>query len=114
MIWKTLQTIAYSIMVHARFSDEYMHFAIIHKTNHVFPGLPIKHFVNQDGEINTPHKLETGETPSVSKICGFFTCFVRKSTSHVDTKALNMHHQSQKGFQGILVEILQHQKGYLI
>ena len=33
---------------------------------------------------------------------------------HVDTKVLNMHHQSQKRFRVIFIGIPQHQKGYLI
>ena len=43
-----------------------------------------------------------------------FSCVVRKSTAHVDTKALNMHHLSQKGFRSNSVGIPQHQKWYLI
>ena len=43
-----------------------------------------------------------------------FSCVVQKSTAHVDTKALNMHHQSQNVFCGIFVGIPQHQKGYLV
>ena len=34
--------------------------------------------------------------------------------AHIDTKMLNMGHQSQKGFWGIFVVIPQHKKGYLI
>ena len=78
-------------------------------TDHIFPFIPIKHLVNQYGEPTTPHKLETGTKPSLSKLC-FFSCVVQKATAHVDTKALNMCHQSQKGFQGIFVGITQHQK----
>ena len=44
----------------------------------------------------------------------FFSCVVRKSTAHVETKALNMRHQAQKGFRGIFVGIPDHQKGYLV
>ena len=42
------------------------------------------------------------------------TCVVRKSTAHVDTKTLNVHHKAQKGFRGIFVGIPEHQKGYLV
>ena len=42
----------------------------------------------------------------------FCPCVVRKTTTHVGTKALNMHHQAQMGFRGIVVGIPQHQKGY--
>ena len=38
----------------------------------------------------------------------------RKATAHVETKALNMLHQAQKGFRGIFVGIPEHQKGYLV
>ena len=44
----------------------------------------------------------------------FCPCVVRKATAHVETKTLNMRHQAQKGFRGILVGIPQHQKGYLV
>ena len=83
--------------------------------DHIFPVLPIKHLVNQYGEPTTPHKLATGTKPSVSNLRVLFCPFVvRKATENVDTKALNMRHQSQKGFLVIFVGILQHQKGYLI
>ena len=102
-------------MAHVRVSGEYIHFSLIYKTDHIFPVLSIKHLVNQDIEPTTPHKMATDTTPSVSSIPILFcTCVVRNSTSHVGTKALNMRHQSQKVFQGILVGITQHQKEYLI
>ena len=34
--------------------------------------------------------------------------------AHVETKTLNMRHQAQRGFCGILVGISEHQKGYLV
>ena len=43
----------------------------------------------------------------------FCSCVVCKLTANIDKKALNMHHQAQKGFNGIFVEIPQHKKGYL-
>ena len=102
-------------MVHARVSDEYIHFALMYTTYHILPVIPTKHLVNQNGEPTIPHKLATGTKPSVSNLrvlsC---TCVVRKATAHADIKALNMHHQSQRGFHGISVIISQHQKGYLI
>ena len=66
--WKILQTIAHSIMVHAWVSDEYIHFAFMYTTDHLFPVIPIKHLVNQDGELTTPHKLETGTKISLSNL----------------------------------------------
>ena len=44
----------------------------------------------------------------------FCPCIVQKATAHVETKALNMRHQSQKGFHAISVGIPEHQKGYLV
>ena len=81
-------------MVHAWVSDEYINFALIYTTDHIFPVLPTKQLVNQDSEPTTPHKLATGTTPSVSnlhvKLCPFV---VQKSTTHVDTNVFNMCHQ---------------------
>ena len=77
--------------------------------DHTFPVITIKHLVNQDSEPTMSHKLATCTKPSVSNLRVLFCpCVVRKSTSHVDTKALNMCHQSQKGFPGIFVGIPQH------
>ena len=87
----------------------------MYTTDHIFPVIPIKHLVNQYSEQNTPHKLATGTKPSVSNpLVLFCLCVVQKATAHVDTKALNMRHQSQKWFHGVLVGIPQHQKGYLV
>ena len=83
--------------------------------DHIFPVLPIKDLINEDGDPTTPYKLATGNKPSVSHLRVLFCqCFVRKATAHVDTKTLNMRHQAQKGFRGIFVGIPQHQKGYLV
>ena len=71
----------------------------MYMTYHIFPVLPIKHLVNYDDEPTTQHKLETGAKTSVSNLRILFcTYVVRKSTAYVDTKVLNMRHQSQKGF----------------
>ena len=87
----------------------------MYTTDNIFPVLPIKYLINEDGNPTTPYKLVTGTKPSVSNLrVLFFPCVVRKSTAHVDTKTLNMHHQAQKGFRGIFVGIPHHQKGYLV
>ena len=109
------KTIAHSNMVHTWVSDKCKHFALMYTTDQTLPVLPIKHLVNQDGEPTTPHKLETGTKPSVSNLRLLFCPWVvQKSTAHIDTKALNMRHQSQAGFCGIFVWIPKHQKWYLI
>ena len=37
---------SHSIMVYAWVLDEYIKFALMYKTDHIFPVLPIKHFIN--------------------------------------------------------------------
>ena len=59
--------------------------------------------------------MEIGTKPSLSNLRVLFCpCVVQEATTYVDTKVLNMHYQSKKGFWGIFVAIPQHQKGYLI
>ena len=87
----------------------------MYTTDHIFPVLPIKDIINEDGDLTTPHKLATGTKTSVSHLHVLFCpCVVRKATAHVETKTLNMCHQAQKGFRGIFVGISQHQNGYLV
>ena len=68
VIWRTLRTITYLIMVHARISGEYIDFVLMYTTDHIFHILPIKHFVNRYGEPTTPQKLETSTKPLVSNL----------------------------------------------
>ena len=115
MTWRKLRTIAHSIMVHARFSEAYIRFSFIYTTDHIFPVIPMKDGINQDGDTTTPNKLTTGTKPPVSHLRVIFCPYVvQKATAHVETKALNMRHQSQKGFRGIFFGIPQHQEGYLV
>ena len=113
--WKMLRTIAHSLMVHARVLEAYIHFEIMYTTDHIFMVLPIKYLINENAYPTTPYKLATGTKPSVSHLRVLFCpCVVQKATAHVGAKALNMRHQSQKGFCSILVEISQHQKEYIV
>ena len=97
--WRTLRTIAHSLMVHARVPEIYIHFALIYTTDHIILVLPIKYLINEDGDPTTLYKLATGKKPSVSHLRVLFCpCVVRKATAHVETKTLNMRHQAQKGF----------------
>ena len=103
---RTLRTVAHSLMVHARVMEVYVHLALMYTADHIFPVLPLKDLINEDGDPTTPHKLTTGAKPSVSHLRVLFCpCVVRKATAHVETKTLNMHHQTQKGFHGIFVGI---------
>ena len=113
--WRTLRTVSHSLMVHARVPEVYAHFALMYTPDHIFTVLPIKDIINKDGNPTTPHKLATDTKPSVSHLHVLFCpCVVRKATAHVETKMLNMCHQSQKGFCGIFIGIPEHQKGYLV
>ena len=113
--WRTLRTVAHALIVHARVPEVYVYFALMYTTAYIFPVLPIKDLINEDGDPTTPHKLATGTKPSVSHLCILFCpCVVRKATAHVETKTLNMRHQAQKGFRGIFVGIPEHQKVYIV
>ena len=113
--WRTLRIVAHSLMVHARVPEVYVHFALMYMTDHIFPFLPIKDLINEDGDPTTPHKLKTGTKPSVSHLhilcC---PCVVRKDSAHVETKTLNMRHQAQKVFRVSFVGIPEHQNVYLV
>ena len=62
--WRTLCTIAHSLMVHARVSEAYIHLSLTHTTYHIFPVLIIKDNINEYGKPTTPFKLATGTKPS--------------------------------------------------
>ena len=113
--WRTLRTVAHSLMVHARVPEVYVHFALMYTTYQIFPVLPIKYLINKDGDPTTPHKLVTGTKPSVSHLRVLFCqCVVQKATAHIETETLKMNHQAQKGFRGIFVGIPKHPKGCLV
>ena len=97
--WRTLRTIEHSLMVHARVSEAYIHFALMYTTYHIFMVLPIKDLINEDDNPTTPFKLATVTKPSVSNLRVLFCpCVVRKATAQVGKKALNMRHQAQRYF----------------
>ena len=92
-----------------------IHLSLINITHNIFWVLTIINLVNQYGEPTTPHKLETGMKPLVwnTRVL-FYSCDLQKSTARFDRKALNMRHQSQKRFWGIIIGIPQHLKGFLV
>ena len=72
--------------MHARVPEIYVHFALMYTTDHIFPVLPIKDLMNEDGDPTTPYKLETGTKTSVSHLRVLFClCVVRKATANVDS-----------------------------
>ena len=109
--WRTLRTVAHSLMVHARVPEVDVHFALMYTTDHIFLVLPIKDLINEYDDQTMPYKLATGTKPLVSHLRVIFCpCVVRKATAHVETKTLNMHHQAKKGFHSIFGGIPEHQK----
>ena len=66
--WRTLRTIAHSLMVHIRVPEIYVHFVLMYTTDHIFSVLLIKDLINEDGDPTTPYKLATGTKPSVSHL----------------------------------------------
>ena len=54
--------------MYAQVSGEYINFALMYTTYHIFSVLSVKHLINQDGEQTRPHKLATGIKPSVSNL----------------------------------------------
>ena len=102
-------------MVHARFLEAYINFAVMYTTDHTFPALPIKDLINEDSEPTTTFKLARGTRSPVSYLRVLFCpCVIRKTTANVGGKELNTRHQEKKVFRGIFVGIPQHQKGYLV
>ena len=113
--WRMLLAIAHSLMVHARVSEAYIHFALMYMADNIFLAIPFKYLRNKNGKPTMPSEITTGTKPSVSHLRMLFCpCVVRKATAHVVTKALNMSHQAQNGVCGVFVAITQHQKGYLV
>ena len=70
--WRTLRTVAHYLMVHARVPEVYVHFALMYTTDHIFPVLPIKNLINEDGDPTTPLKLATVTKPSLSHHVFYF------------------------------------------
>ena len=50
----TVFTIEQSLMVHARVLEACINFTLMYTTNRIFPVLPIKDLINEDGEPTTP------------------------------------------------------------
>ena len=53
--WRTLGTVAHALMVNARVLEVYVHFTLMYTTDHIFPVLPIKNLINEDGDPTTPY-----------------------------------------------------------
>ena len=110
--WHSLRTLAHSMMVHARVAEEYSHHALMYAAHHVFPVLPIKDLVNEQGEPCTPFELMHGENPPVRQLRTLFCpVIVKKHTAMKDKKVVNMRNQAQKGYRGVFVGMPENQEG---
>ena len=69
---RTLRTIAHSLMVHVRFLEAFIHFAVMYTADNILLVLPIKDPINKDGETTTLFKLATGTKPPVPHLCVLF------------------------------------------
>ena len=58
--YRLLRTIAHSFMVHDRALEACIHFALMYTTDQIFPVLPIKYLINEDGDPTTSFKITTG------------------------------------------------------
>ena len=77
--WRTLCTIAHSLMVHAQVLESYIHFALMYTADNIFLVLPIKDLINKDGNPTIPFKLTTGTKTSISYLrVLFFPRVVKK------------------------------------
>ena len=78
--WRTLRTFAHYLMVHARVPELYVHFVLMFTTDQIFPVLPIKYHINEDGKSTTPHKLATSTKPSVLHVRVLFLSMSRRKS----------------------------------
>ena len=85
-------------MLHARFLEAYIHFALSYMTDHIFPVLPIKDLINEDNDLTTQFKPTKRMKPPLSHLPVLFCpCVVRKASAHVK-KGVKYASPSAKGF----------------
>ena len=53
---------------HSQVLEDYIHFTLMYTADHIFPVLPIKESINEDGKPTTPFKLTTGMKHSISHL----------------------------------------------
>ena len=95
VIWRTFHTIAQSLIVHARVSESYIHFALMYTTDQIFPVLLIKYLMNEYGNLTTLLKLATDTHVILSIRCTESYCTRWQ-------KGVKYASQSAKGFSWYL------------
>ena len=63
--WRTLRTLAHSLMVHEKVLEAYIHLSFIYTADHIFSVVPIKDSINRIRDLTTPFKLATGMKSSI-------------------------------------------------
>ena len=79
----TLHTNVHSLIVPARVSEAYIHFAFMHTEDEIFAVVPIKDLINEGGDPTTPFKLARGKKPSVSHLRMLYFHFLYVKLLHM-------------------------------
>ena len=81
--WGKLRTVVHSLMVHAKISDAYVHFALMYTADNIFLLLTIKDLINKYGEPTMTFKLAAGTKPSISHLRVLFYHLLYKKLLHM-------------------------------
>ena len=100
-------------MVHAQVLEAYIHFTLMYTADHIFPLLPNKDLINEDGQLTMKFKFVTGRKPSISLFFFWFVCCT-KIYCTCWYKGVKYASPIAKVICGIFFGIIQHQKGYLV
>ena len=74
-------------MVHTIVSEDFINSTLIYTADHIFPVLPTKDLIDNDGKPTMTFKLLTGTKNSISHLLVLVCPWVgRKSTAHVGAK----------------------------
>ena len=83
--WRTIRSIAHSLMVFARVNDDYTHHALIFAAHHIIPVLPLKDLVNEQGDPVTPIELMTNKKAMIRHLRTLFCpCIIKKHTAQYE------------------------------
>jgi len=105
--WQTINTMARSLLVHARLPDSFMFHTLLHSC-HIFNVLPVKGLY-LNNHVSTPYELFHGEKPKIGHFRVFGCPVTAKKWSSTQSSAGK---QTQRGIRGIFVGFADNQKGY--